>query len=225
MKITSIIRIKAALVLLLGLSAMQMANATIISAVDVTATDSFPSPIFGTAENLINQGGLLTGYTSGVTDFDTYIASNPLHSQHSAGNEWFTDFNISSALLTFNLGTSYLIDGIAVWVDEHWGVGTIDVAVSTDNVTYTNVGGFNPTDWPLSTDYGADVFRFAATSAQYVQLALSGCPQPISAEDGGCGMGEVAFRAADASVPEPSTLALLCTGLLLVGFSKKRLNS
>jgi hypothetical protein len=209
----------AAVIVSAGIASTASAG-PILSAVGVTATNSFPDTFFGNPDNLINHGGLLTDYTSGVTDFDTYIASNPMHTLISAGAEWFTDFNVPSAVLTFDLGAIVGIDGLAAWVDEHWGVGTIGVSLSVDGISYSSVGSFNPTDWAVGSDYGADVFSFGATSARYVQLALGNCPQPLSVEGGGCGMGEVAFRAA--AVPEPGTLGLLGLALVGLGFVRRR---
>jgi hypothetical protein len=45
-------------------------------------------------ENTINQSGLSLGYESGVTDFDSYLASKPEHTSNAKGNEWFSrDFS------------------------------------------------------------------------------------------------------------------------------------
>jgi hypothetical protein len=206
-----------------ALVSVQVASATIIGAVNVTATNSFPNATFGTADNLINQGGLLTGYTSGVTDFDTYLASDPQHSIISSGNEWFTDFGVSSALLTFDLGAATVVDGLAAWVDEFWGAGTISVATSLDNAIFNNVGSFMPTDWATNvSSYGADVFTFGAVSTRYLQLTLSDCPQPDSVSGGGCGMGEVAFRQGTSAVPEPSIVALLGAGIVVMFLAGRR---
>lgn len=213
--------IATALVVASSLYAASASAGVIVSAASVTASNSNPDPIFGNANNLINQGGLATPYTSGVTDFNTYIASNPQHTVAAEGAEWFTDAFLSSVTLTFNLGSMLTIGGLAVWVDEFWGAGIIEVLASLDDSTYTSLGSFAPTDWALTVpSYGADVFSFAATSAQFVRLSLSGCPQPQSEFGGGCGLGEVAFNSVAATVPEPGSLALV--GLALAGLAASR---
>lgn len=208
-------RLALAVCAVLGTVVAPPVNAgAIVSPVAVSATNSYPDITFGTPENLINQGGLLSGFVSGVTDFSTYIASNPQHGSLSAGAEWFTANNASSATLTFNLGSVLSIASVAAWVDEFWGAGDIEVLLSVDDIAYSSVGSFAPTDWDTSVQsYGADVFSFAPTSAQYVQLSLSGCPQPLSISGGGCGMGEVAFNSVAATVPEPGTLVLMGWGI------------
>lgn len=192
----------------------------ILSPISATASNSFPDPTFGTVANLINHGGLLTNFTSGVTDFDTYLAGNPLHTSISAGAEWFTDFNQPGAVLNFDMGSVTGLDKLAVWVDEFWGVGTIALGLSVDGVTFNPTGSFNPTDWPSNaSNYGADVFSFTATDARYARLTLSNCPQPNSQPGGGCGLGEVAFRQASSvsqPVPEPMTVSLLGVGLVTI---------
>lgn len=222
--------VKAALAISVGVGMAGMPSgsaegATIISPVAAIASNSYPDPVFGNVENLINEGGLLTPFISGVTDFDAYLAANPQHTTISAGAEWFTESGATGSTLTFDLGSVTGIDRLALWTDEFWGAGRVAVSLSTNGVLFGGVGNFLPTDWPTTVaTYGADVFTFTPTAARYVQLVLSECPQERSVGGGGCGLGEVAFSqvAQPAAVPEPTTLLLLGCGLLRFAASRSR---
>jgi hypothetical protein len=188
----------------------------IVSPISATASSTFPDVYFR-PPNLINHGGLLTDFFSGISDFDSYIAKF---------SEWLSEESQSGAILTFDMGSVMLLDRLALWNEEALGVGSVSVALSTDGAAYTGVGSFSPTDWPYYfPSYGADIFAFAATPAQFVRLTLSGCPQPDSFPGltGGCGLGEVAFREA-AAIPEPLTLSVfgLGAGLLVLRRRKKQ---
>lgn len=155
---------------------------------------------FGSINNTLDQSGLTAGFTSGVTDFDTYLATTPRHTMIFAGFEWFSDSGTTAAVVTYDLGAAITIDRLALWNEESSGIGTLDLLSSTDGVTFTPLAsGLHPTDNALtspidSPPYSADVFTFARTSARFVRLAASGCPQPDPGSFPACAIGEVAFR-------------------------------
>lgn len=165
--------------------------------------------------NTLDHSGLFTDFTSGITDFDVYLATNPIHSSILT-HEWFS--NAPTAAVTYDLGAIVLINVLALWNEEFSGIGAFDFSVSTNNVDFAVVlAGAMPVDSPAGLNYGAERFDFGIQSARYVRMELSGCPQP----DGNpnfdvCGIGEVAFR----QVPEPATVALLALGL--AGFGWRR---
>jgi hypothetical protein len=198
-----------ATVLGLGLASATHAD-TIVGAVSATASSDAGSG-FGIG-NTINQSGLSIGYVSGVTDFDVYLATNPLHTIVAANNEWFTAFGVTSATVTYNLGSILNIDRIALWNEESSGFGQGIVRTSSDGITFSLLTTINPFDNPLA-DYGAQVFGFASTAAQYFRLDLTGCPQPNPGTFNGCGIGEIAFSNLSA-VPGPIVGAGL-PGLIL----------
>lgn len=189
----------------------------IVSPTAITANATFPGYDVG---DLINQSGLTAGFVSGVTDFDAYIAGDPRHSW-ALENEWFSPFNTAGAVLEMDLGATFKLLSLALWTDEYWGAGKVTIATSTDGVSFTDVGDGLPSDWATGPqNYPADVFALNPSSARYVRLTLSDCPQPLSAPEGGCGLGEVAFEAG--GVPEPDTWAMMIMGFGLLGVAARR---
>ena len=182
-------------------------------------------PGAGSLSDTFNQSGLLSGYTAGVTDFDSYIATNPLHSIVFGGFEWFGNSGATSAQVTYDLGAISGIDALALWNEESAGIGVLDLLLSTDGISFASVGVFNPFNNPRNSNYGAEVFSFGATSARYVRFAMSGCPQAEIGSYPSCSIAEVAFRTADAvggAVPEPATWALMILGMAGVGGAMRR---
>lgn len=175
---------------------------TIIS--PVSATIDAGGPGFGSIFDTFSQSGLTAGYTSGVTNFDTYLATVPRHTMIFAGFEWFSNSGTTGAVVTYDLGAAIAIDRLALWNEESSGIGTLDLLSSKDGVTFTPLAsGLHPTDNPLtnpidSPPYAADVFSFAATSARFVRFVISDSPQPDPAAFPGAAIGEVAFRVGSA---------------------------
>lgn len=198
--------------LFLLLSLASNAPASVIVA-PVAGTIDLGGPGFGSLTDTFNQSGLSVGYTSGVTNFDTYIGSNPTHTFVSAGFEWFSNVGTGTdqnpAQVTYDLGSVMTIDRMALWNEDASGIGTLDLYTSTDGTNFTPLAlGLLPTD-NLFAAYGADVFSFAATNARYVRLVMTDSPQPNPGSFDAAAIGEVAFRIGEIqAVPEPTTLAV-----------------
>ena len=212
--------VSAVIAIALTISATARAD-VIISPVSVTASSSDP---FAPAVNTINRSGLITPFVSGITDFDTYMAGNPLHDLRFE-YEWFSQEELvassTSAVLTFDLGSVVTINRLALWNEEFAGIANFNLLVSTDGLVYTTVlSGVSPTDNPIDFNYPADVFALGSQSARFVRLDAYNCPQPNPDGYVACGMGEVAFAMVTdgggppIATPAPGAALLLGAGCL-----------
>ena len=207
---------------IVGLSTAANAQ-KIVSAVGGTINSGGPGS--GALALSYNQAGLLTNYVSDVTDFNSYIATKPLHKWAFTGNEWFGEFGTTSAVVTYDLGSVRGIDALALWNEDASGIGKLNLLGSIDGASFFSLSaGLSPIDNPVNADYTAQVFAFGAASLRYFRMDMSACPQSQDAFMA-CAIGEVAFRTANATIPEPSTYALMFAGLAALGVAARRRRS
>ena len=206
------------------------ANAsTIIDPVSVTSPQGDFSGDFALV-NIINQIGLSATYTSGVTDFDTYVAtvthdgtgtgSGPTGGATTSG--FTSSGNAPPAQFSFDLGASLQIDALAFWnTDNPGSVTSFELYADTDQIFGNGVGAllgtFNPTAGGIQPSAG-QVFTFNSVNTRYVHIEAL-----ILATEGlkNAGIGEVAFRSS--AVPIPAAVWLFGSGLLgLTGMARRK---
>lgn len=206
--------------IMLASSVMMVPNSAVAGLILQPASASSSQTQFGAPDNARNQSGLSIGYTSLVDDFDTYIASNPLHDSSAQANRW-TSTSLPASL-DFDLGGSYSIDAIAFW-DQGVGIGSTlaFTLIAADNAAFTGattLGNFTPVAAGPVTAVAAQVFTFAPTQAEFVRLTAT-----QSNGFDGATVGEVAFSVASpSSVPEPSAAVLFSLGTCVVLLFRRR---
>ena len=187
--------------------------ATIVGAVSVSANQTARS---GTSwSNVISQANLDTPYVSGVTDFDSYIASAPQDSS-STSSIGSTVNGVYTVTLTFNLGGLYTLDRFALWnrggITQGVREFTLTAATAATFSDATLLGSFTATEALSGTvNYAVpEVFGFSTTEAHYVRMSV------LNTHGTCCvSLSEVAFAAVSDAPPIPVPLpgVLLATGL------------
>ena len=187
----------------------------ITQAISATASSTF-APYEPAAA--INQSGLNSNYVSGVTGFGTFAATATHADLNIADGAkgWFNNGG-STATFTMDFGASILLQRLALWTDvaNINNINAFDVLLSDDVAfgTFVNAGSFAAVN-DLNNPTLGQVFDFADGVARYLRL-------DIKSGHGGAFVG-FAEAAAETSVPEPGTLALLGLGLAGLGLSRRR---
>lgn len=167
-------------------------------------------------DNVIDQSGMLQYYEPGVTDFDEYLAGDPLHND-SVNTRWLSTTNTSSAKLLFDFGSEITLGAFAFW-DDFSTTNSMFRFTSLDGLTtFAEIAVADPNQRGV----GAQAFALPAIKTRYLTLEILGCsPTNQGATRSGCGLQEIAF--ATAGVPEPATWAMMILGFGAIGSVLRR---
>jgi hypothetical protein len=165
--------------------------------------------------NLSNQSGLSAAYTSGVTDFDSYVA-NTTHDSSFSTNVWVQH---EGGSLIFDLGGAFDISGLALWnrgqavnqqgIRDFALYSCADAACTTGQLIGTFVA---LNDLGMDTSVAAQTFVFSEVNTTFMKLDVL---SNYNTEYNIATLGEVVFREAaeGAAVPEPASAALVLFAL------------
>lgn len=177
----------------------------------VSATAEQVGPI----ENTIDQSGLSSPYTSGVTDFANFV-STVTHDDTIQTVALFDPIFPQS--FTFDLGTQLPgINGFALWSNlGSAGIRDFDLFADNDgdlgNGGTTLLGSFTAAD----ISHVGQSFGFGPVTTQYVHLTVNNYYGSLDLE-----IGEMAFS--QQVIPEPTAIGLLpLVGLAIFCRRKRR---
>ncbi len=166
-----------------GLCAPALGQGEIIQ--PVSASTSYVELFSGSgvvAGNLVDQSGLSAPYTSGVTDFDTFVAA-----EDGAGSSNFDHLLANSngqnqpngvvdpgGTITLDLGSEIAIDALAFWSETGNEAITAFNLHADDDDDFTNGGTTLLGSYSPAATVDGQAFSFDAVSTRYVHMEVTG---------------------------------------------------
>lgn len=184
---------------------------------------SGPTALLGNITEIINQSGLYTNFTSGATDFNTYLSTSPMHNAvgiHLSG--YFANVPLPESI-DFDLGAVYNVSETAIWnfnANVDAAIDSLEIFSSSDAsfTNLTSLGTFNLTTNPWGNrDIGHQLLDTLDVDTQYIRLLAQSNHGFNGNPTVGIGLSEIVFNASTvAPVPLPGAIWLF--GSALVGF-------
>ena len=173
------------------------------------------------ASRAINKSGLSRTYTSQVTDFDTYIATNPTAAHGNGTNIWGSALGVRSGNFDLNLGGTFRVSAMVLWnlLGDPSSIREFTLLADNDASfgSAVNLGTFTASNTlGAGANTGAQVFTFPETSAAFIRLQIL---NTWSAGSDHAAFNEVAFKA---TVPEPTISWLLGLSLPAIALGSRR---
>lgn len=213
---------KKALLSLLLLAPFGASAGVILAPVSFSVSSPDPSNSTLATNNILDQSGLSANYISGVTDFDTFVATT---TANFTGQGELGGAGPPASFFEFDFGSSVNVDGIAIWNQD--GTASLDTfSVETSLLADFSVsqvfGIFQMAIFGGDHPIAADVFSFSSNSLRYLRVN--------NLTNAGFGsatrVNEFAFRSAEGgsppAIPTPTTLLLFSLGLAGLGWSKRK---
>lgn len=176
-------------------------------------------------ERAYNQVHLSHTYTSGMTDFDTYIAQGVTHNSLPGSSRWRSSNNTMTGNIDFDLGAQYRIEQLVMWDSGFLNledVNSLTLLISDDSsfsssTTLGTINLGNPGVLVLDTARTHQLFDLTDAAGRYVRFQINSNQGATRSS-----LAEFAFDAV--AVPEPSSLAqvglMMCLACLC---SRRRL--
>ena len=155
-----------------------------------------------------NQAHLSHTYTSGTTDFDTYIAQGVTHDSVPGSSRWRSSNNTTTGNIDFDLGARYRIEQLVMWDGGFLNLEDVnsltllisDVSNFSSSTTLGTINLGNPGVLVLDTARTHQLFDLTDASGRYVRFQINSNQGATRSS-----LAEFAFDAV--AVPEPSSLA------------------
>jgi hypothetical protein len=210
----------AALAAVLSVASVGAARADVIVSPTAIIHNDFGDTPFPSSPqaNMINQSNV-TPFTSGVTNFAAYVASNPTAGCNDCAGQYSGAPGVAGGNIDFDLGSQYRINALGLFNGSSRGMLRVAVYTSTaaDFSTETLAGNFFPSVFgdPIG-NVQIQVLNLVPTTAEFVRLNITSFAQPDSCH---ClGVSEVTFGVAPAPGPTPGAGSAGLAALALAGF-------